>query len=172
MTVLRAAVRAHWAEGTTAEAVAKMNRTVCQNVPSNKYVTFFMGRLDAASGRLSYVNAGHNPPLLVRSGGDVELLAEGGMVLGFFDPTEYGEGIAELQPGDVLVVFSDGVTETWSADGEEFGDGRLAELVVRERARGSQELQGALLNELDAFSSGTKATDDRTVIVIKRLPAA
>jgi phosphoserine phosphatase RsbU/P len=172
MTVLRAAVRAHWAEGTPAEAVAKMNRMVCQNVPSNKYVTFFMGRLDGPSGRLAYVNAGHNPPMLVRTNGDVELLAEGGMVLGFCDPTDYGEGTAELGPGDVLVVFSDGVTETWSAEGEEYGDARLAELLIRERALGSQQLQAALLSELDRFSLGTKATDDRTLIVIKRLPAA
>ena len=169
MTVLRAAVRDHWAEGTTAAAMARVNRTVCQNVPSNKYVTFFMGRLDGPSGRVSYVNAGHNPPLLVRANGDVELLAEGGMVLGFFDPTEYGEGVAELAPGDVLLVFSDGVTETWSLDGDEFGDARLAELLIRERHRGAGDLQAALLRELDAFSHGTKATDDRTLIVIKRL---
>jgi serine phosphatase RsbU (regulator of sigma subunit) len=172
MTVLRASVRAHWAEGTTAEAVARMNRTVCQNVPSNKYVTFFMGRLESVTGRVSYVNAGHNPPLLVRANGEVELLAEGGMVLGFFDPTEYGEGTAELAPGDVLVVFSDGVTETWSAEGEEYGDARLAELLIRERHLGSQDLQTVLLRELDAFSRGTKATDDRTLIVIKRLAAS
>jgi sigma-B regulation protein RsbU (phosphoserine phosphatase) len=102
----------------------------------------------------------------------VELLAEGGMVLGFFDPTEYGEGTAELAPGDVLVVFSDGVTETWSAEGEEYGDARLAELLIRERHLGSQDLQTVLLRELDAFSRGTKATDDRTLIVIKRLAAS
>jgi serine phosphatase RsbU (regulator of sigma subunit) len=170
MTVLRAAVRAHWAEGSVAEAVARMNRTVCQNVPTNKYVTFFMGRLDAPSGQVSYVNAGHNPPMLVRAGGEVELLAEGGMVLGFFDPTEYGEGSACLAPGDVLVVFSDGVTETWSAEGDEFGEARLAEVLVRHRHLGAQELQAALLRELEAFARGTKATDDRTLIVIRRLP--
>jgi sigma-B regulation protein RsbU (phosphoserine phosphatase) len=162
-------VRAHWAEGTTADAVAKMNRMVCQNVPSNKYVTFFMGRLDPTNGRLAYVNAGHNPPMLVRANGDVELLAEGGMVLGFCDPTDYGEGTAQLAPGDVLVVFSDGVTETWSEDGDEFGEGRLAELLVRERTQSAEGLQTALLSELDRFASGTKATDDRTLIVIKRL---
>jgi serine phosphatase RsbU (regulator of sigma subunit) len=171
MTVLRAAVRAHWAEGSVAEAVARMNRTVCQNVPTNKYVTFFMGRLDAASGQVSYVNAGHNPPMLVRGDGEVELLAEGGMVLGFFDPTEYGEGTAALGPGDVLVVFSDGVTETWSAEGDEFGEARLAEVLVRHRHQGAQELQAALLRELEGFARGTKATDDRTLIVIRRLPA-
>jgi serine phosphatase RsbU (regulator of sigma subunit) len=175
MTVLRAAVRAHWAERPTAQAMGRINRTVCQNIPSNKYVTFFMGSLQPETGRVSYVNAGHNPPLLVRADGSVDTLAEGGMVLGFVDPMEYGEGTAELRPGDMLVVFSDGVTETWSAADEEYGEARLAELLVRERALGPKELQAALLAELDAFSRGTKATDDRTLIVIKRLrhpPAA
>jgi sigma-B regulation protein RsbU (phosphoserine phosphatase) len=171
MTVLRAAVRAHWAERPTAQAVARINRTVCQNIPSNKYVTFFMGSLDPSSGRVSYVNAGHNPPLLVRADGSVDTLAEGGMVLGFFDPADYGEGTAELRPGDMLVVFSDGVTETWSAADEEYGEARLAALLIRERGLGPKELQAALLTELDGFSRGTKATDDRTLIVIKRLPA-
>jgi serine phosphatase RsbU (regulator of sigma subunit) len=171
MTMLRAAVRAHWAERPTAQAVARINRTVCQNIPGNKYVTFFMGSLDPGSGLVSYVNAGHNPPLLVRTDGSVDTLAEGGMVLGFVDPADYGEGRAELRPGDMLVVFSDGVTETWSAADEEYGEARLAELLVRERALGPKELQAALLQELDAFSRGTKATDDRTLIVIKRLPA-
>ena len=170
MTVLRAAVRAHWAERPTAQAMGRINRTVCQNIPSNKYVTFFMGCLDPASGLLSYVNAGHNPPLLVRAEGSVDTLAEGGMVLGFVDPMEYGEGKAELRPGDMLVVFSDGVTETWSAADEEYGEARLADLLVRERALGPKELQAALLTALDAFSRGTKATDDRTLIIIKRLP--
>jgi serine phosphatase RsbU (regulator of sigma subunit) len=172
MTVLRAAVRAHWAERPTSQAVGRINRTVCQNVPSNKYVTFFMGSLDPPSGVVSYVNAGHNPPLLVRADGSVDTLAEGGMVLGFVDPTEYGEGTAELRPGDMLVVFSDGVTETWSAADEEYGEARLAELLVRERGLGPEALQAALLEELDDFSRGTKATDDRTLIVIKRMPAA
>ncbi|HVR72139.1 MAG TPA: SpoIIE family protein phosphatase [Vicinamibacteria bacterium] len=171
MTVLRAAVRAHWAERPTAQAVARINRTVCQNIPTNKYVTFFMGSLEPETGLVSYVNAGHNPPLLVRTDGSVDTLAEGGMVLGFVDPTEYGEGRAELRPGDMLVVFSDGVTETWSAADEEYGETRLAELLVRERGLGPRELQAALLSELDHFSRGTKATDDRTLIVIKRLPA-
>jgi serine phosphatase RsbU (regulator of sigma subunit) len=172
MTVLRAAVRAHWAELSTAQAMSRINRTVCQNIPTNKYVTFFMGSLDPASGHVTYTNAGHNPPLLVRADGSVDTLAEGGMVLGFVDPTDYGQGTAELRPGDMLVVFSDGVTETWSAADEEYGEARLAELLIRERALAPTALQAALLQELDDFARGTKATDDRTLIVIKRLPAA
>ena len=89
MTVLRAAVRGHWTERSLSDAVARINRTVCQNVPSNKYVTFFMASLDPASGKIEYVNAGHNPPLLVRTDGTVEKLEEGGMVLGMFEGVPY-----------------------------------------------------------------------------------
>jgi len=168
MAVLRAAVRAHWAEGTGGEAMARINRTVCQNVTEGKYITFVLGRLDPPSGRLTYVNAGHLPPLLVRAGGAVEALTEGGMVLGLFDSVPYADGTAELRAGDTLLVFSDGVTETWNPAGEEFGEARLAALAVEKRDLGAEELQAAILKELDRHSAGTRATDDRTLIVLKR----
>src|SRR5262249_42593389 len=114
MTVLRASVRAHWAEPSPADAVSKINRTVCQNVPENKYVTFFMATLQPVSGRLPSANGGQTPPLLVRSSGAVEKLSDGGMVLGLFDGVPYAEAAVELVPGDVLLIYSDGVTETFS----------------------------------------------------------
>jgi phosphoserine phosphatase RsbU/P len=168
MTVLRAAVRAHWTEASMAEAVTRINRTVAQNVPSNKYVTFFIARLDPQTGQVTYVNAGHNPPMLVRKDGGVETLTEGGMVLGLFDTVPYEEGAAELRSGDLLLIFSDGVTETWSAADEEFGEKRVADLLVRCREQDVPSIEATLLRELDDFSAGTKATDDRTLVVLKR----
>ena len=168
MTVLRAAVRGHWTEHLLAEAVARVNRTVCQNIPPNKYVTFFIAALDPPSGRLAYVNAGHNPPLLVRADGRTEKLTEGGMVLGLFEPVPYAEGAVELLRGDVLVVYSDGVTETWNPAGDEFGEEGLVALAVRGRALGPAALQDEILRELERFAAGAKATDDRTIIVLKR----
>jgi phosphoserine phosphatase RsbU/P len=168
MTVLRAAVRGHWADESVAEAVARINSTVCQNVTAGKYITFFLARLDPGSGRVDYVNAGHNPPLLIRRDGTIETLNEGGMVLGLFDSMPYGEGIAELRAGDTLLIFSDGVTETWSAKGDEFGDQRLGEVAVRGRGLDAASLQTEILRELEVFEAGTKATDDRTLIVLKR----
>ncbi len=129
MTVLRAAVRGHWAEGSVEEAVVRINSTVCQNVTAGKYITFFVGRLDPATGRIRYVNAGHNPPLLVRANAPPETLTCGGMVLGMFDPIPYQEGEAVIGRGEALLVFSDGVTETWSPEDEEFGDERLLEVA-------------------------------------------
>ncbi len=168
MTVLRAAVRGHWADESVAEAVARINSTVCQNVTAGKYITFFLARLEPGSGRVDYVNAGHNPPLLIRGDGTIETLNEGGMVLGLFDSMPYGEGIAELRTGDTLLIFSDGVTETWSAKGDEFGDQRLGEVAVRGRGLDAANLQTEILRELEVFEAGTKATDDRTLIVLKR----
>jgi serine phosphatase RsbU (regulator of sigma subunit) len=168
MTVLRAAVRAHWMEPQLAEAVGRINRTVCQNVPSSKYVTFFLAALDPDSGRLDYVNAGHNPPILVRAAGTVEKLAAGGLVLGIFEAVSYEGGAVVMEPGDMLVVYSDGVTETWDPDGEEFGEDRLVALAVRDRDKSADELQNAVLCEIERFEQGARATDDRTLLVLKR----
>jgi phosphoserine phosphatase RsbU/P len=168
MTVLRASVRGHWADGEPAEAVTRINRTVCQNVTPGKYVTFFMGRLEPESGRISYVNAGHNPPIVVRADGTLDSLTTGGVVLGLFEDGAYEQAATRLDYGDVLVVFSDGVTETWNHDDEEFGDARLAALVRQGCDLDAAALQAEILRELDRFSQGTKATDDRTLIVIKR----
>jgi sigma-B regulation protein RsbU (phosphoserine phosphatase) len=168
MTVLRAAVRGLWNEASVADAVSRINSTVCQNVTAGKYITFFMARLDPASGHVDYVNAGHNPPLLIRRDGTIETLTEGGMVLGLFDSIPYEEGVAELRAGDTLLIFSDGVTETFNAKGDEFGDDRLGEVAVRGRGLDAAALQTEILRQLEAFAIGTKATDDRTLIVAKR----
>jgi serine phosphatase RsbU (regulator of sigma subunit) len=168
MTVLRAAVRGHWTEPSLADAVARINRTVCQNVPSSKYVTFFLAGLDPASGLLDFVNAGHNPPILVRKDGSVETLSDGGLVLGLFETVVYDGGRVEMRPGDTLVVYSDGVTETWDPDGEEFGEEGLVPFVVRSRALGAEALQNAILREIEGFEAGARATDDRTIVVLKR----
>ena len=169
MTVLRAAVRGHWTEPCLADAMARINRTVCQNVPSSKYVTFFLAALDPTSGRLGYVNAGHNPPLLVRADGRTQRLEDGGLVLGMFENVVYAGGEVEMRPGDVLLVYSDGVTETWSPEGEEFGEERLIDLVVARRSLAPGPLQEAVLREIEGFEEGARATDDRTLVVLKRL---
>jgi sigma-B regulation protein RsbU (phosphoserine phosphatase) len=168
MAVLRAAVRAHWQEGSMAEALERINRTVCQNVPEGKYVTFFGARLDIASGRLTYVNAGHNAPLLVRAGGAAERLEEGGMVLGMFEGVPYAEGVVDMARGDLLTAFSDGVTETFDTDGEEFGEDRLLAALLRCRSLSALETEREILQDLERFARGAKATDDRTLIVLKR----
>lgn len=172
MTVLRAAVRGHWTEESLADAVARINRTVCQNVPSNKFVTFFVASLDPDTGRLTYVNAGHNPPLVIRTNGEVELLQEGGIVLGLFEGISYESGQVEMRPGDTLLAYSDGVTETWSPDGDEFGEDKLSDLALAKRELDAQGLLDAILQEIERFEAGAGATDDRTLVVLRRQPEA
>ncbi len=169
MTMLRASVRAHWSEPLLQQAVTRINRTVCQNIPGNKFITFFMARLDPHSGQLRFVNAGHNPPLLVRAGGRVETLTEGGMVLGMFEHAEYADGEAHLDAGDTLVAYSDGVTETWNGNDEEFGEGMLTAVVIRGRGLDARSLETAILSEVDRFAEGGRASDDRTLIILKRV---
>jgi sigma-B regulation protein RsbU (phosphoserine phosphatase) len=90
------------------------------------------------------------------------------MVLGLFDSVPYAEGAAELRAGDTLLVFSDGVTETYNPAGEEFAESRLVALAVQKRDLGAEELQAAILAELERYAEGARATDDRTMIVLKR----
>jgi sigma-B regulation protein RsbU (phosphoserine phosphatase) len=168
MAVLRAAVRGQWAEPDIAEAVGRINRVLCENVPPNKYVTFFLGRLDPASGVLRYVNAGHNPPVVLRADGAVETLDEGGMVLGMFDSVPYADGEVRLRSGDALVIYSDGVTEAWDDDGEEFGEARLVKLAQEHRQTTAADIHERLLAAVAAHTAEGKATDDRTLIVLRR----
>lgn len=168
MTVLRAAVRDYWSSGSPPETVARLNRIICLNVPDNKYVTFFLAALDPGSGRIDYVNAGHNPPLVVRASGQVDPLTQGGTVLGMFDTAPYEQGTTTMQKGDTLLIYSDGLSETFDPEGEEFGERGLAGVALRSRPLDAAALQDEILRELDRFSLGAKATDDRTLIVLKR----
>ena len=113
------------------------------------------------------MNAGHNPPVLVRRTGPPETLS-GGMVLGMFDPIPYQEGEAIIGPGEALLVFSDGVTETWSPGDEEFAEDRLLEVAFASLSQDARGLHDEILRAVDAFAAGRKPADDRTLIVIKR----
>jgi sigma-B regulation protein RsbU (phosphoserine phosphatase) len=168
MTVLRAAVRDYWASSPPRETVGRLNRTICDNVPDNKYVTFFLAALEPETGRVAYVNAGHNPPVLVRASGRTEALEQGGTVLGMFESTPYAEGATAMEPGDTLLIYSDGISETFDPDGNEFGEKGLAAVALRSRGLDAAGLQDEILRELDRFSVGAKATDDRTLIVLRR----
>ncbi len=114
------------------------------------------------------MNAGHNPPLLVREDGTVEKLSDGGLVLGMFENVVYDGGRVEMRRGDTLVIYSDGVTETWDPDGEEYGEESLLALVVRDRRLAAEELQNSILRAIEGFEAGARATDDRTIVVLKR----
>jgi serine phosphatase RsbU (regulator of sigma subunit) len=168
MTALRATIRAHSREPDPTLMARRVNGSVCESVPPARYATAFLARLEPASGRLTYVNAGHNPPLLVRADGSIETLDRGGLAFGLFGWASYDAGEVELQPGDALVAFSDGVSETASPEGEEFGPERIGEIARRGRRVEAGGIELAIRLELDAFSEGRHPADDRTLLVLKR----
>jgi phosphoserine phosphatase RsbU/P len=165
MIALRAAVRAHWQDGRLAEATGRINGTFHQNVPDDKYATFFIGRLETATGRLIYVNAGHNRPLLVRADGTCETLATGGTVLGAFETAVYDEDVTMLRPGDTLLVFSDGVSESWPDPDE--ADRALCAIVREGRTLDAATVQRNIFAAVDRLAS-PRPLDDRTLLLLKR----
>ncbi len=152
-----------------AAVVTRLNKITCQNCPSNRFITFFICVLNPATGELTYCNAGHNPPVLVRAGGSVEYLEGGGPPLGILPSVNYAEYHVQLVPGDVLAIYSDGVTEAMNAKDEEFGDESFAEALKANRQKGAAEIVDAVTQALTAFTAGSPAADDITLVVARRL---
>jgi phosphoserine phosphatase RsbU/P len=166
MSNLQAAVRAFAQESVPPSSIcASVNRLLCRNMASGRFATFCYARLDTAKRRLIYSNAGHNPPLLVRAGGDVVRLTEGGMVLGVFPDTGYQQAECALEHGDRLVFYTDGITEARDAAGDEFGEERLVDAALRVRANAAESIKDALLQDVTTFCEG-RFEDDATLIVV------
>src|SRR5215216_119498 len=169
MSSLHAAIHAQSASHDSLVAtISAVNRYLADNIPSNRFVTLFYAELDPESGTLSFLNAGHNPPLIVHSAGTVEQLASGGLPLGIKRDAEYREGRTQLQMGDVLVIYSDGVTEAVSPTGEEFGATRLYEVVSRNIEASAAGIRDRIESSLTKFAQGTSAADDITLVIVKR----
>jgi len=169
MSSLHAAIHAQSASHDSLVAtISAVNRYLADNIPANRFVTLFYAELDPESGALSFLNAGHNPPLIVHAAGTVEQLASGGLPLGIKPDAEYREGRTQLQPGDVLVIYSDGVTEAVSPTGEEFGPTRLYEVVQRNVEASAAGIRDRIESSLTKFAQGTSAADDITLVIVKR----
>jgi sigma-B regulation protein RsbU (phosphoserine phosphatase) len=144
-----------------------INRQLCHSTDANRFATLFLALYDDRARTLRYTNAGHNAPLLVRAAGGVERLWEGGTVVGAFDRLEFAEGQAALAEGDLLVVYSDGLTEAQNAAGEEFGEERLAELAAARRADTPENIRQEIFDEVDRWSGDAERGDDQTVVILK-----
>ena len=166
MANLQASIRAFAEPHVTPESVAaNVNRLVCRNVNLSTLVTFFYGVIDCATHTMTFTNAGHNPPILVRSDGSVERLAAGGTVLGLSVETRFDRGNTALRPGDRLVLFTDGITEAERADELEFGDDRLIEVLQSMRHLSARELVERLIAEVREFTGGA-FRDDATLVSV------
>jgi sigma-B regulation protein RsbU (phosphoserine phosphatase) len=147
--------------------VESLNDMILTDTRGQKFMTMFVALLDQPHRTLHYVNAGHVPPAVVRKNGAVEYLCEGGMVVGLFPSVHYDRGHVKMEPGDVFVGCTDGITEAMDVNSDEFGRDRLANLVARERALPAQEIVQSVLTEVDLFSRGGTHEDDRVILVLK-----
>jgi sigma-B regulation protein RsbU (phosphoserine phosphatase) len=166
MSNLQAAVRAFASEVIEPQALCtQVNRILCGNIAEGRFISFFYCVIDATAGVLTYTNAGHYLPMLIRPDGSVERLGQGGPVLGVLGDAEYEQAHVSLGAGDRLVLFTDGLTEARSADDEEFGEDRLLHAAVAHRGCSAPALQARLTAEVASFTGG-RLQDDATLMVL------
>jgi sigma-B regulation protein RsbU (phosphoserine phosphatase) len=167
VTVLRFAMSLGFVPG---ELMDRANQAIITHQQSRMFTTAFVGYLDLASGLLHFASAGHNPPLLYRAAvGRCEYLTASGVAMGLFEGADYAEGTVALTEGDVLVLYTDGITEVIDAQEREYGEERLEELVAQQAGRPAQELAQRIVQSAATFAQDEGASDDETLVVIKRL---
>src|SRR2546425_8016394 len=168
MAFLRASLRAASHIGyATHISMAKVNYLLWESIERNQFVTAFYGILDATNGTLAYANAGHNPPLLVDADGHARFIEQGGLPLGMFRDTRYYEYYLTLEPGQLLMLYTDGATEAFNAQNEEFGPEQLVRSVKAARDLSARELIDAVQRDVVDWTDGRGAHDDVTFFVIK-----
>lgn len=167
---LKASLRAHLpsADAAPAELVARVNKLFFEVTPRARFATFFLGIFDPASGRLDYVNAGHDYPFVVREDGTCQDLVAGGTVLGLIENACYEDASVELQRGDLAVFFTDGVCDRENGLGELFGACRLKLAAARSRPHPARIALYSLLGEVQDWATGCAQQDDLTLLVAKR----
>lgn len=148
-------------------AVCRVSKQLFANSTPDNFATLFIGIIDAESGSISYVNAGHNPPLLVRKDGSIETLEPTGTVIGAFNLDTWTESDIDLREGDKLIVFTDGVTEAQGKDSQ-YSEQRLEQLVIRCREMSTEELAGSLMDDIEKFVEDTPRSDDITMLILSR----
>jgi serine phosphatase RsbU (regulator of sigma subunit) len=166
MSSLQATVRAFALDAAPPQAVcASVNRLLCGQMIAGRFATLVYLRLDAGRGTISYANAGHNPPLLARTTGEVEVLWASGTVLGVFPDAEYLEAEAVLRGGDRLLLYTDGITEACNPDEEQFGMERLTTILANNRHLSAAQLHAAVMHEVTRFATAG-FQDDATLLAV------
>ncbi|HJT86626.1 MAG TPA: SpoIIE family protein phosphatase [Bryobacteraceae bacterium] len=151
-----------------AALVTRLNKITCANCPPNRFITFFIALFNPATGEFTFANAGHNPPILVRASGESQMIEGGGPVMGILPVAPYSEQRASLGPGDVLVIYSDGVTEATNTAEEEYGEERFIETLKQHRGDSASAIVSAITSSVSQFTSGAPQADDITLMVAKR----
>ena len=173
MSSLHAAVRAQsQTRASISEVMGEINQYIFENSPSNKFLTLFYGDVDPETGTLQYSNGGHNAPIFVRASGQVERLDKGGLPIGMMQGSVYQEDSVVFEPGDVLVIYSDGITESINERDEEFDEERLIDVVSNNLGRSASGIRDRIDEALSRFVGTTAPVDDMTLMIIKRTDGA
>lgn len=169
MANLQASIRALVPTGLSlSELTGRVNDLLHGSTGPDKFITMFWGSLDLATRTFRYVNAGHNPPYLLRANGGLERLEVGGMILGIMRTlVPYEEGSVELNPGDAVVMFTDGVTEAMNVEGKDFSDERFERLLLKHQSDPPAVLQETIQGEIRAFTAGASQSDDITMVIVR-----
>jgi sigma-B regulation protein RsbU (phosphoserine phosphatase) len=167
MASVHASVRALAGTTTPARVVERLNRFLCASTPTSRFVTLFYAELDPAARRLAYVNAGHVPPYRVGRDGAAGRLGGGGPALGLLADASYEEGQVDLEPGEVVALVTDGVTEAAGAGEQEFGDERVCEALRRPSRDGAAAALEALVAAVDDWVGAAGCQDDLTALILK-----
>ncbi|HTK28055.1 MAG TPA: PP2C family protein-serine/threonine phosphatase [Vicinamibacterales bacterium] len=155
-----------------APLVSRLNVQVSRQTPGSRFITLFYSVFDPATGELTYVNAGHMPPLLLRQDGTIERLTEGGIALGMFEKSTYQAGHARLLPGELMAVYSDGITEAESPAGRPFDEEGLAAALAANRDGRLAEIGAAVVSAVERHTAESKFADDLTILLLRAGAAA
>jgi serine phosphatase RsbU (regulator of sigma subunit)/pSer/pThr/pTyr-binding forkhead associated (FHA) protein len=170
MTALHARVQVLAEDpGNLGSFMIRLNKATCARCPSNRFITFFFSLFDVSTGELAFANAGHNPPILVRANGDAEMIEGGGPVLGILPIAPYIEMHTRLEHGDMIVLYSDGVTEATNPAYDEFGEDRFIDVLKQHRTEPAATIVDAVTKALAEFAAGAPQADDITLVVARRL---
>ncbi len=171
MAVSRTLIRATGVNGgSPADCITRSNKLLAAESVDCMFVTVFYGILNVKTGEVSYCNAGHNPPYILKRDGQVEVLpTQQDPMMGAIDGIVYHEDSLQLNPGDALVMFTDGVTEAMNKENEEFGEKRLEDTIADVAMHNCQQINDAIKADVAAFADGAEQSDDITVLALKRL---
>jgi sigma-B regulation protein RsbU (phosphoserine phosphatase) len=150
-----------------AELIARLNVQVCRQAPGSRFITLFYALFDMNTGALTFVNAGHTPPLLLRNRGGIDRLHEGGVALGLFDQSSYTAGRTLMQPGDLLAVYSDGITEAENPQGRPFDERGLENVLTAERRNNIAAIGSAVAKAVEVYTADTRLADDLTLLLLR-----
>ena len=148
--------------------VKRLNLQICRHSPGSRFITFFYGIYNPATGGLTYVNAGQNPPFIRRIDGRLERLTATGVALGMFDHSTFESRETHITPGDLLVLYSDGVTEAENPDGVPFEESGLQDIINRNLADPPADLGARVLKAVEAHAREPRFFDDLTILILKR----